>query len=79
MRVLVSAPLRQRGPLAEALGLEFNDQGLIAVDGIGQTSVAGVFAAGDAAVAPQQVVVAMASGHMAGVAVVRELLLGRTS
>ena len=77
--VIVPAPLSQRGELAEALELEMTEQGLIAVDQLGQTSLPGVFAAGDAAVAPQQVVVAMASGHMAGVAVVRELLLGRTS
>lgn len=75
--VLVHAPLVQRGRLAESLGLELTDQGLIAVDGFGQTSLAGVYSAGDAAVAPQQVAIAIGSGHKTGIAVVRELLLGR--
>jgi thioredoxin reductase len=75
--VLIHAPLRQRGHLAEALGLQLTDMGLIEVDSLGHTSAPGVYAAGDAAVAPQQVPVAMASGHLAGIAAVRELLLGR--
>ena len=75
--VLVHAPLRRRGHLAESLGLELNEHGLVAVDAQGQTSVPGVYAAGDVAVAPQQVPIAAGSGHMAGLAVVRELLLGR--
>jgi thioredoxin reductase len=37
----------------------------------------GVYAAGDIAVAPQQVAIALGSGHLAGVVAVRELLLGR--
>lgn len=75
--VLVHAPLRRRGRLAESLGLELNAQGLVAVDALGYTSVPGVYAAGDTAVAPQQVAIALGSGHAAGLAVVRELLLGR--
>ena len=75
--VLVHAPLHRRGQLAEALGLELTEQGLVSIDPIGGTSVPGVYAAGDLAVAPQQVPIAAGSGHMAGLAVVRELLLGR--
>jgi thioredoxin reductase len=75
--ILVHAPLRQRGDLAERLGLELTEQGLVAVDGLAQTSVPGVYAAGDVAVAPQQVAIAMGSGHLAGIAVTRELLFGR--
>jgi thioredoxin reductase len=75
--VLVHAPLRQRGRLTEALNLELTEQGLIAVDELGHTSVPGVYAAGDVAVAPQQVAIAMGSGHKAGLVAVRELLLGR--
>jgi thioredoxin reductase len=75
--VLVHTPLVQRGQLAQALGLELTDEGLIAADAFGQTSLAGVYSAGDAAVAPQQVAIAMGSGHKTGIAVVRELLLGR--
>jgi thioredoxin reductase len=75
--VLFHAPLRRRGRLAESLGLELTEQGLVAVDALGHTSVPGVYAAGDHAVAPQQVPIAAGSGHAAGLAVVRELLLGR--
>ncbi len=75
--VLVHAPLRLRGSLAEQLGLVLTDAGLVEVDGHGGTSVPGVYAAGDVAVSPQQVAIAIGSGHMAGVMAVRELLLGR--
>ena len=77
--VIVQAPLRRRGRFAESLGLELPDAGLVAVDATMHTSVPGVFAAGDVAVAPQQVAVAVGSGHLAGAMVVRELLLGRPS
>ena len=73
--VLVHAPLKRRGCLAESLGLELTEQGLVAVDALCQTSVPRVYAAGDVAVAPQQVAIAIGSGHMAGVVAARELLL----
>jgi thioredoxin reductase len=75
--VLVHAPLRRRGHLADRLDLELTEEGLVAVDALGHTSVPGAYAAGDAAVAPQQVPIAAGSGHMAGLVAVRELLLGR--
>ena len=75
--VLVHAPLRPRGDLPERLGLKLTDNGLVEIDALAHTSVPGVFAAGDVAVAPQQVAIAMGSGHLAGAMVVRELLLGR--
>jgi thioredoxin reductase len=77
--VLVHAPLRRRGHLPERLGLELTEDGLVAVDALARTSVPGVYAAGDLAVAPQQVGVALGSGHLAGVVAVRELLLGRSA
>lgn len=75
--VLVHAPLRRRDELPERLGLELTDSGLVAVDEQARTSVPGVYAAGDLAVAPQQVAIALGSGHLAGVVATRELLLGR--
>jgi thioredoxin reductase len=75
--ILVHAPLRRRGRLAEQLGLALTPQGLIEVDTRGRTSAPGVYAAGDAAVAPQQVAIAMGSGHTAGISAVAELVLGR--
>jgi thioredoxin reductase len=47
------------------------------VDSFGHTSVAGVSAAGDLAVAPQQVAISLGNGHLAGVVATRELLFGR--
>jgi thioredoxin reductase len=76
--VLVHAPLRRRGDLPERLGLALTDQDLVQVDAQARTSVPGVYAAGDVAVAPQQVAIAIGSGHLAGVAVVRQLVLGVT-
>jgi len=75
--VLVHAPLHRRGALPERLGLALTDSGLVAVDAEARTSVPGVYAAGDVAVAPQQVAIALGSGHLAGVVATRELLLGR--
>jgi thioredoxin reductase len=75
--VLVHAPLRRRDRLAESLGVELTDEGFVAVDRLGHTSVPGVYAAGDVAIAPQQVAIALGSGHLAGLVAVRELLLGR--
>jgi len=73
--VMVPAPLRPRGRLPEQLGLALTDQGLVEIDALAHTSVPGVLAAGDVAVAPQQVAIAMGSGHLAGTMAVRELLL----
>jgi thioredoxin reductase len=75
--VLVHAPLRQRTALPERLGLDLTDAGLVAVDAHAHTNVPGVYAAGDLAIAPQQVAIALGSGHLAGVIATRELLLGR--
>jgi thioredoxin reductase len=77
--VLVHAPLRRRDRLPERLGLALTDGDFVAVDAFGRTSLPGVYAAGDLAVAPQQVAVALGSGHLAGVVAVRELLLGRSA
>jgi thioredoxin reductase len=75
--VLVHASLRRRDALPERLGLALTDTDLVAVDTQARTSVPGVYAAGDLAVAPQQVAIALGSGHLAGVVATRELLLGR--
>ena len=75
--VLVHAPLRRRDALPERLGLALTDTGFVAVDAQARTSVPGVYAAGDLAVAPQQVAIALGSGHLAGIVATRELLLGR--
>lgn len=77
--VLVHAPLRRRDLLAEQLGLSLTEDGFVEVDAQARTSQPGVYAAGDLAFAPQQVAVALGSGHMAGLVATRELLLGRNA
>jgi thioredoxin reductase len=75
--VLLHAPLRRRGRLVESLGLDLTDDGFVAIDALTHTSLPGVYAAGDLAAWPQQVPVAIGSGHTAGLVATRELLLGR--
>jgi thioredoxin reductase len=75
--VLIHAPLRRRDSLPELLGVAFTEGGFVEVDAQARTSVPGVYAAGDLAVAPQQVAIALGSGHLAGLVATRELLLGR--
>ncbi len=77
--VLVHAPMRRRGQLAERLGLALTDDGFVQVDGEARTSRPGVYAAGDLAFAPQQVAVALGSGHTAGLVATRELLVGSST
>jgi thioredoxin reductase len=72
--LLVGAPMRQRSPLAEDLGVELNPSGTIAVDDFARTSVPGVFAAGDVAGTIQMVSAALGDGARAG-AFIRHSLL----
>jgi thioredoxin reductase len=74
--VLIHAPLRRRDSLPEQLGLTLTQGDFVEVDAQAHTSVPFVYAAGDLAVAPQQVAIALGSGHLAGLVATRELLLG---
>ncbi|MNT82369.1 hypothetical protein D3C72_2220910 [compost metagenome] len=65
-------------PLAAQLGCAFNDGPLgplIRVDDLRQTSIEGVFAAGDAAIPMSNATLASASGVMAGVCAHRSLVM----
>jgi thioredoxin reductase (NADPH) len=55
--------------LAEELGCELNDDGTIAVEDHGQTSVEGVYAVGDVVPGHNQIPVAMGQGAKAGIAI----------
>jgi len=77
--LLISPLLRQRTDLPRRLNLDFAPPNpmfvdAIEVDAMQRTSVAGVFAAGDAAGGMPQVAAAIASGSMVGAAVVQSLL-----
>ncbi len=74
------AVLHQRGDLAAQLGLRFAPPNPIAADAVaigptGETSVPGVFVAGDASVGMPSVANAIAEGSNAAAAVVRSLLV----
>ena len=63
--------------LAQQLGCEVTDEGCIAVDPTGMTSVEGVYAAGDVTPGAQLVSVAVAEGAVAGIACARTLTVDR--
>jgi thioredoxin reductase len=65
--VFFSLAHEPRVGLAEQLGCELDDEGYVAVDAEGQTTVKGVYAAGDLTPGLQLVQVAAASGAVAGV------------
>lgn len=73
--LLVEAPLEPRSALFEDLGLDRTPHGTVAVDDWGRTSVAHVWAAGDAAIAPPSITGAIHSGARAGAGLVQDLLL----
>jgi thioredoxin reductase len=66
--VFFSVAHKPRVDLAVSLGCELDDDGYVAVDSTGQTSVPGIYAAGDLTPGLQLVAVAAASGVVAGVA-----------
>jgi thioredoxin reductase (NADPH) len=59
--------------LATQLGCERNDDGTVAVDDDGQTTVDGVYAVGDLTPGNNQIPIAMGNGAQAGLAIHREL------
>ncbi|GAB2468739.1 thioredoxin reductase [Hymenobacter qilianensis] len=72
--VFARVPFRQHSDLAEQLGCELTATGLIAVAEFGQTSVPGVYAAGDNSSPMRQLTMASASGVKAGSWINRELI-----
>jgi thioredoxin reductase len=74
-------PTRQRSDLPGQLGCVLLEDGSVSVGDFGQTSVAGVFAAGDMARRPTmpvpgaQIVIAAAEGAIAAIAIDQDLLL----
>ena len=74
-RAFVQQEWTQRTELADALGCARRDDGLLQLDGYGQTTVAGVFAAGDQSANAMQVNLAVGSGHAAGTGAVFALVL----
>jgi thioredoxin reductase len=67
--LLVFAPLHQRHDLAAGLGAALDDRGAVDVDLVGQTTVPGLYAAGDAGATMPNVAGAISDGVRAGAAV----------
>ena len=67
---------QQASELPAQLGCEITEQVLIRTDASYRTTVPGVYAAGDCAVAPPQLALAIAAGNLAGGALSRELIMG---
>ena len=72
--LFVRPPQRVRGAVAAALGCALTEDGLLRVGDDWQTTVPGVYAAGDAASRMQQVVIAAASGTAAAIHLNRAFL-----
>jgi thioredoxin reductase len=69
-------PRLVRSPLAADLGCELDESGAVSIDEDGRTSIAGVFAAGDAAAGKKAVVLAAAAGSRAAYAINADLARG---
>ena len=77
--VFIGAPVRLRSPIAEQLGCELEAGPLgpfIKTDAVRQTTVAGVYAAGDITRAMHNATLASADGVLAGVALHQSLIAG---
>ena len=72
--LLVPAPLEQRSTLASDLGAELTERGTVDVDPVGQTTVPGLYAAGDVSALMPQVAGAIADGSRAAGAINDSLL-----
>ncbi|MGH2701344.1 MAG: NAD(P)/FAD-dependent oxidoreductase [Actinomycetota bacterium] len=72
--LFVAAPPAPRDASFTELSLERTEPDLVAVDALGRTSAAGIYAAGDLVAAPPAVTQALATGQRAAVGVTRDLL-----
>jgi thioredoxin reductase len=73
--LLLATPLQQRSELAARLGLALGPMGEVAVDPVGRTSVAGIFAAGDVTNPRPNITTALAQGTLAAVSLHHSLLV----
>ncbi|AKK28428.1 NAD(P)/FAD-dependent oxidoreductase [Mycobacterium sp. EPa45] len=81
--LMVATTLHQRTKLADQLGAMSHEHGPVVtdpidIDGLGRTTVAGLFAAGDVCTQAPQVATAIATGSVAATAVVQSLLTDDT-
>ena len=67
--MFLHAPQHQRTPLAAAFGARLTGKGAVWVDARRQTSVPGLFAAGDTTPGTQQALLAAAGGNHAAIVI----------
>ncbi|GAB3643380.1 NAD(P)/FAD-dependent oxidoreductase [Spirosoma arcticum] len=72
--LFAAVPFRQHSDLAQQVGCTFTETGLIGVSLFGETSVPGLFAAGDNSSPLRQLAIASANGGTAGAGLNRELI-----
>lgn len=72
--LFIKPKLELRSDLPHRLGCQLNEQGRVEADKLGRTNVPGVYVAGDAGPNAESVIVAAATGAMAGAALNLELL-----
>jgi thioredoxin reductase (NADPH) len=70
--LFIGAPPTPRDAAFAGLGIDRTEQGLVAIDGFGRTSVEGVYAAGDLVAEAPAVAQALATGQRAAVGIVRD-------
>lgn len=67
-------PFEQHCPIPETLGCDTNEQGLLKVDGMQKTNIAGIFASGDCTTQMRSVAIAVSTGSFAGAVINKELI-----
>lgn len=67
-------PFEQHCAIPEALGCDFNEQGLLKVDAMQKTNISGIFASGDCTTPMRSVAIAVSTGSFAGAVINKELI-----
>ncbi|MFH6961137.1 NAD(P)/FAD-dependent oxidoreductase [Flavobacterium plurextorum] len=72
--VYAKPPLEQHCSLPITLGCDLNEQGLLKVDAMQKTNIAGIYASGDCTVQMRSVAMAVSTGSFAGAVINKELI-----
>lgn len=67
-------PLEQHCALPQDLGCDINEQGLLKVDAMQKTNVAGIYASGDCTTQMRSVAISVSTGSLAGAVINKELI-----
>ena len=72
--IYMKPPFEQHCTLPEVLGCDLNEQGLLKVDAMQKTNIAGIYASGDCTTQMRSVAIAVSTGSFAGVVINKELI-----